>query len=170
MGKRETEVESQVTKNAEPRGEGVNEHVFWVTDNLLHDWVQLPDCRPEFIVAARQIKRVMTGNLNANVDTNPPFPGKERHFLRAQLARIFGTTALCPKGLFEMVDQEEEGAPQIAKFTEEYAMPSNEELKDLANWSNLMPIILKNGRCTHIKPENVDDDDAFDKIQAEDPT
>lgn len=30
--------------NVERRGEGVNELVFWVTDNLLNDWTQLPDC------------------------------------------------------------------------------------------------------------------------------
>jgi hypothetical protein len=48
-GVRSTEVESQVDKNSEPRGTGVNSTVFWVTDNLLHDWVQLPDCRPEYI-------------------------------------------------------------------------------------------------------------------------
>jgi hypothetical protein len=29
------------------------------------------------------IKHVVTGNLNENIDSNPPFPGKERHFLRA---------------------------------------------------------------------------------------
>jgi len=34
---------------AEPRGTGVNEIVFWVTPNLLGDWIQLPDCRPEHI-------------------------------------------------------------------------------------------------------------------------
>ena len=33
----------------EPRSKGVNETVFWVTDNLLNDWIQLPDCRPEHI-------------------------------------------------------------------------------------------------------------------------
>jgi hypothetical protein len=38
-GVRSTEVESQVSRDAEPRGEGVNATVFWVTDNLLHDWV-----------------------------------------------------------------------------------------------------------------------------------
>lgn len=38
-------------------------------------------------------------------------------------------------------------------------MPSAEELKDLANWSNYAPIILKNGRCSHLKPENVEDPD-----------
>jgi hypothetical protein len=33
----------------EVRGKGVNETVFWVTDNLLNDWIQLPECRPEHI-------------------------------------------------------------------------------------------------------------------------
>mmetsp|Transcript_35845 Transcript_35845/g.48479 ORF Transcript_35845/g.48479 Transcript_35845/m.48479 type:complete len:114 (+) Transcript_35845:352-693(+) len=33
-------------KNMEKRGEGVNKLVFWVTDNLLNDWIQLPDAQP----------------------------------------------------------------------------------------------------------------------------
>ena len=86
--------------SVEPRGKGVNETVFWVTDNLLNDWIQLPDCRPQDIVSARQIKHIFTGDLNATVDTNPAFAGKERHLLRATLARIFHATAICPKGLF----------------------------------------------------------------------
>jgi len=45
------------------------------------------------------IKHVFTGNLNANVNVNPTFNGKERHLLRATLARIFHATALVPKGL-----------------------------------------------------------------------
>ena len=36
--------------HVEKRGEGVNMSVFWVTDNLLNDWVQLPDCKPEHII------------------------------------------------------------------------------------------------------------------------
>ena len=32
--------------NVEPRGSGVNSVVYWVTDNPLHDWIQLSDCRP----------------------------------------------------------------------------------------------------------------------------
>ena len=31
----------------EARGQGVNKFVYWVTDNLLNDWVQLPDVQPE---------------------------------------------------------------------------------------------------------------------------
>jgi hypothetical protein len=37
----------------EKRGAGVNQLVFWVTDNLLNDWIQLPDCQPQHIKAAR---------------------------------------------------------------------------------------------------------------------
>lgn len=70
-----------------------------MTTNLLNDWVQLPDARPEHIVAARKIKHVFTGDLNASFDSNPAFPGKERHFLRATLARIFSATAIVPMGL-----------------------------------------------------------------------
>jgi radial spoke head protein 4A len=37
----------------EPRGKGLNETVFWVTDNLLNDWIQLPDCNPVHVQQAR---------------------------------------------------------------------------------------------------------------------
>ena len=37
----------------EKRGAGVNQLVFWVTGNLLNDWIQLPDCQPQHIQAAR---------------------------------------------------------------------------------------------------------------------
>jgi len=66
--------------------------VFWVTDNILHDWLQLPDVKPHHIIASRQIKKILTGNLNASVQSNPTFPGAERHLLRAMLARIFHAT------------------------------------------------------------------------------
>ena len=31
----------------------------------------------------RNFKKLLTGNLNSPVDSNPRFPGKERHLLRA---------------------------------------------------------------------------------------
>jgi len=37
----------------ERRGEGVNKLVYWVNDNLLEDWIQLPDVTPQHIKAAR---------------------------------------------------------------------------------------------------------------------
>lgn len=52
------------------------------------------------------IKHVMSGDLNAPLtNTNPPLHWKERHFLRAQLARIFAATEISPKGYYE-IDEE----------------------------------------------------------------
>jgi radial spoke head protein 4A len=56
----------------------------------------LPDASPAQIVAARKIKHVFTGDLNATFDSNPTFKGRERHLLRATLARIFHATAIFP--------------------------------------------------------------------------
>jgi radial spoke head protein 4A len=73
-------------------------YTYWVSDSLFADWIQLPDAQPDQLVVAKMVKRTFTGNLNAEIDTCPPFPGKERHLLRAQLARITHATELCPKG------------------------------------------------------------------------
>jgi len=45
----ETQEEEKARWNVEKRGEGVNKFVYWVTDNVLEDWVQLPDLLPEHI-------------------------------------------------------------------------------------------------------------------------
>lgn len=145
--------ENNQDPNIEKRGAGVNQLVFWVTDNLLNDWIQLPDCKPEQIEAARQIKHLMTGNLNADVDSNPRFPGKERHFLRAQLARIFAATTVGPKGQFEIDDETNQ-----MKFSEEFTMPSTQELNSLESWSNISQSILKNGRVAYVAPDHLDDE------------
>lgn len=71
----------------------------------MNDWIQLPDVAPEQIIVSRLLKHVFTGSLNANIDSCPPFPGKERHLLRAQLARIQHASEIVPKGLFE-IDEE----------------------------------------------------------------
>jgi radial spoke head protein 4/6 len=97
--------EAPLSKSQEPRGQGTNATVFWVTNNVMSDWIQLPDAQPEHIVASRHIAFMLTGKLNSELDTNPPFPGKERHYLRAQLARIQHTCEIIPKGLFE-IDEE----------------------------------------------------------------
>ncbi len=113
----------------------------------------MPECKPEYIAFARLIKHVMTGDLNATIDSNPPFPGKERHFLRAQLARIFAATLIAPKGLHEI--DEETGQ---MKFAEDFTLPSTEELKSLEVWGNVQASILKVGRTSHIAPEGMDDE------------
>ena len=155
--------EEKVDREVENRGEGVNMIVFWVTDNLLNDWVQLPDCKPEHIVQARRIKHVFSGDLNGTVDSNPTFKGNERHLLRATLARIFSATAIVPKGLYELTE-EEEGKLQEMKFSEEAPPLGTEELRSLEAWSNVYPIVLKSGRTTHQKPTGLDEEAADAKL------
>ena len=152
----------------ETRGEGVNKLAFWVTDNLLNDWIQLPDAQPHHIQAARMVKKMFTGNLNASVESCPPFPGKERHLLRAQLARIFHATAIVPKGLFEIDEETNE-----MRFAEEFVMPTTDELKSTESWSHLHPVILKAGRTTHAEPEGLDEEakeEYMNKLAEEDKT
>ena len=168
IGRLPTAEEESGDPTAEARGKGVNETVFWVTDNLLNDWIQLPDCTPNHIKCARQIKHIFTGNLNANVDTNPAFDGKERHLLRATLARIFHATAIVPKGLFVEDDETKE-----VKFSEEFTFPKTDDLRDIKAWSNVHQVILQAGRCTHIPPANVPDEElegVMGELEGKDPT
>lgn len=145
--------EKSTNAQAEKRGEGVNAYVYWVTDNLLSDWIQLPDATPEQLVIARMIKHVFTGNLNTEIDCCPPFPGKERHLLRCQLARITHGTEICPKGLYE-IDEE----TNAVKLSEEFAIPGTEELKGLETWAHRHQNILLAGRCSHIAPTGMSEE------------
>lgn len=138
----------------EPRGQGANAVVFWVTDSLLNDWIQLPDAQPETLQVSRLIKHVFTGNLNTPIDSNPPFPGKERHLLRAQLARIMHATEIVPKGIYEVDEETNE-----VRMAEEPANPGTEELKSLENWSHMHPVLLKVGRCSHIAPTDMGEEE-----------
>lgn len=44
------------------------------------------------------------------------------------------------------------------KFTEDYVMPSTEELRSLESWSHLHPIVLKAGRTTHAEPDDMEEE------------
>ena len=100
------------------------------------------------------VKHVFTGNLNAPINTFPPFPGKERHLLRAQLARITHGTQICPKGYVEI--DEESGAEKLAD--EGGPDMSNGALAELGAWGHRYGNILKAGRCSHTPPEGIAED------------
>ncbi|KAG5178667.1 putative flagellar radial spoke protein 4 [Tribonema minus] len=80
---------------------GANRYTYWVSTGAGAPWTQLPPVTPAQIVAARKIRRYLTGDLDAAVPGYPPFPGTERNFLRAQIARITAGTAVSPSGFFE---------------------------------------------------------------------
>ena len=157
-GRLDVAEEEETDPVVEKRGTGVNTQVYWVTDNLLNDWIQLPDCRPEWIVSARLIKHVFTGDLNASVDCNPQFDGKERHLLRATLARIFAATSIVPTKMYTF--DEDQGGKMIPD--PEFVMPETDALKALTEWGNLEQCILKNGRTAHLAPPANPADPEFD--------
>lgn len=102
---------------------------------------------------AKYIKVIFTGNLNSKIDSCPPFPGKERHLLREQLARITHATEICPKGLYEIDEETNE-----VKLSEEFAMPGTGELQSLEVWGHKHPNILLAGRCSHLAPAHMDEE------------
>ena len=54
---------------------------YRVADDILEDQIQLPDVKPEYLIVAKMIKYILTGHLNADIKSTPPFPGKEDNYL-----------------------------------------------------------------------------------------
>jgi radial spoke head protein 4A len=65
------------------------------------DWCELPLVTPEQVVCARQIKHICSGDLDALLPTYPVFPGREKHYLKAQLVRITHANLIVPKGMYK---------------------------------------------------------------------
>jgi len=134
--------------DVETRGEGANTFTYWVSAGGCAPWVRLPAARASHIVASRNIKHILTGNLDAPVLSMPWYPGKERHLLRAQIARISSTCTLATKGWYE--EDEEAGAGRIKEVeapTEGF--PGQEELASDAGWCHRMPCLNKIGKCSY---------------------
>jgi len=159
--------ESKSASGAEERGKGINAHVYWVTDDLLNDWIQLPESDPQYIIAARQIKYIVTGNLNASLNTNPPFPGKERHYLRAQIARISHTTSIVPK---DFLGPNEDNEREV-QFSEEFTPPTATDLNNAENWVHEYQNILLAARAEHEAPDVPDEEkeEAVAALEERDP-
>ena len=144
---------SEKPKGFEERGTGVNTNVYWVTDNSLNKWTMLPDISPEQLQAARDIKVKFTGDLERKIITNPFFHGQEKHYLRAQIARISHSTTIMPGGMHKL---QEDNAKEIEpiEFEEgkEYK-PSTESQTDMKNWVHSIKSILKCNRVSHMEQE-----------------
>jgi radial spoke head protein 4A len=111
----EEEEGENVDPKKEKRGEGVNTYAYWVADNVLEEWIQIPDLAPNELEASRKIKVLFTGNLERDIITNPFFFGKEKHYLIAQIARISHGTTVTPHRLFRFVE-ETNGISKILKL------------------------------------------------------
>lgn len=91
----------------EPIGQGVNRFSYFVVNCLSDEWIELPICTPKQIAVSRQIKKFLTGDLEADIISYPCFPGKEKHYLRAMIARITAGTHIAPKGYYRKMTKSE---------------------------------------------------------------
>lgn len=83
-----------------------------------------------------------TGNLERAILTNPFFFGKEKHFLRAQIARITHSTTLAPAGIFKLVEDSEREIEDNTPEEGPIKMPTTEAMINLNNWVHHTPSIL----------------------------
>lgn len=132
---------------AEEAGTGCNKFRYWVCNDLGEEWVELPAVKPAAIVAARAIKKHLTGSLSAPVLVHPPFPGNEADYLRAQIARILHSTYVAPAGMFSF-DEDVEEEPRPIVPTEEWEAPEQEEMAEASAWVHHYSTILKVGRVS----------------------
>lgn len=98
----------EVPMQPEPGYVGVNRLSYWVTAHPAAPWALLPDITPAQVNAARKVKRLFTGNLDAEVVASPAFPGNEAVYLRAQLTRILSGTFIAPRGAMEEPEEEDD--------------------------------------------------------------
>lgn len=67
----------------EAKGSGVNKYNYYACNSAFEKWTKLPDLSPIQIKSSRQIRYLVTGDLEAAIFSNPFFFGKEKHYLRA---------------------------------------------------------------------------------------
>ena len=157
--------DEETPEEYEKRGKGVNERIYYVTNNLLDEWTQLPDVTPEQIRMSRKFKKILTGDLEADVEVYPFFKGKEKHLLRAQIARISHATTLTPKGLYTTSAETQEIIP-----ADDAPMPTFEELSVIESWIHLLPNILLVGRISHyVDPKKEEAEKELEELKTKDP-
>ncbi|KAG5451011.1 Radial spoke head protein 6 A [Clonorchis sinensis] len=147
-------------------GRGTNKAVYYVCNSPTEEWMKLPDVTPSQICASRQIRHLCTGDLESKIESFPPFPGVEKNFLRAQIARISATTTISPINYYQFEEEEMEENAFSESFVPnpEYEPLSIYELADssLANWVHHAAYILPQGRTTWWNPRTTEPNDLED--------
>ncbi|XP_022094680.1 radial spoke head protein 4 homolog A-like isoform X2 [Acanthaster planci] len=152
---------------------GTNKKTYFVCNEPGQPWVKLPPVTPAQIAGARQIKKFLTGRLDAPIVSYPPFQGTEANYLRSQIARISAGTQISPLGFFQFDEEEEEEEEETAR--ESYIENPDFEgipVKDLvdpslSNWVHHVQHILPQGRCTWFNPVQQQEDDFEDEEDEE---
>lgn len=93
---------------SEVYGTGLNRNTYYVCNELGNNWIELPAVTPQQLIVSRKITKYLTGDLNATVYSYPTFPGTEKHYLRALIARITSATYVAPIGYYSVSGEDEE--------------------------------------------------------------
>lgn len=141
---------------------GPNKYTYFVTNNVGGPWTKLPKVTAEEIIAARKLRRYFTGDLEAFMPGHPPFPGKEKNFLRAQLARITASTCVCPLGVYEVGEEDPYNITPYEEDDEEKPKPTLEDLEELTGWVHINGKITEIGRVTPKQITNEDGEEIDD--------
>lgn len=145
-----------------PGAQGMNFYTYWVTTTIYataDDWVMLPLAKPAQVVASRKVKKILTGDLNAPVVTQPYFPGKEDHLLRAMIADISSNTILAPAGKFVKPEGGEGDDARVVQEASEadpekpFVMPPAKQLVSLDAWVHSRENILGSGKTVGVDKE-----------------
>jgi radial spoke head protein 4A len=153
-----------VIPKEEPKS-GTNKKTYFVCNNAGDKWHKLPNVKPAEVVACRQIRKLMTGRLDAPLVSYPPFPGSEENFLRAQICRISGTTHISPSGYYQFEEDEEEPedgeGPGPIEVNKEFEVGKISEFADgsMNNWVHHVSYVLPQGRCKWFDPVQRADDE-----------
>ncbi|KAF7650852.1 hypothetical protein LDENG_00119360 [Lucifuga dentata] len=162
----------------EALGTGSNRCVYYVCKEPGLPWVKLPPVSPAHITAARQIRKLFTGRLEAPVVSYPPFPGTEANYLRAQIGRISAGTHVSPQGFYQTGEEEGDEEDEVAQDSYEVnpdfeGLPAAEMAESLSTWVHHVQHILQQGRCTWVnlavKPEEESNEEGDTEEQEEEP-
>lgn len=171
---------------AEPRGVGVNKYTYWVCSYAGGNWTRLPDATPAQLRVSREITKFFTGNLDTSINSYPPFPGMEAHYLRAQIARIAHSTSICPREYYVLkgdkdgeepdeenpadTENENDEIPKTVQRNDNFRAQSIRQQTRLENWVHYYSHILPQGRTTFWKPKRAEKKQVEEGEEGEDGT
>ena len=124
----------------------------------------MPNVTPAQISVARKIRKFLTGRLDAQVISYPPFQGNEANYLRAQIARISAGTHISPIGYYKFDEEgEAEGEDESGRDSfvqnEEFEGLAARELTEPSNWVHHVQHILPQGRTKWWNPKQKSEDE-----------
>eukprot|EP00102_Acyrthosiphon_pisum_P010181 XP_008178383.1 PREDICTED: radial spoke head protein 6 homolog A-like isoform X2 [Acyrthosiphon pisum] len=122
-------------------GVGANKNVYFVTNKLNTQWIELESVKPHHIVEARKIKRYFTGKLKNPINSFSKFDGSETEYLRAQIARISSSTQICPRGYYIIDEKDKADLSRISDLRSTNSISSRKKsVGDLILNENTKPI------------------------------